>query len=471
MLYAHDYARGPEWVASPPELGERRVRAPGTGYTYGVTAGRYGALDRLAATLLDVATDENRVGGALCELAAEHLGGDASFWLAREDRLVCIAATSGGSPPGTEMGPVLMQQLIRTFRPDSYVAPLHCRGRLLGVWTVHRPDAGAMTDDDRGFARAAGSLAAASFEHARRLAGVADLVTELRAEAEVLEVVSDAVVTLDGDGRVINWNLGAEALYGYRAADVVGADLFALLGSAVLVDGDELPIDRAIGDLARAGRWRGELHERHADGSPIFVRSSLTAVPRPGGPDGIIVVNRDLTDQRREEHAAAHDPLTGLPNRRALLDRLRSARVRARRKGERIAVLFLDLNGFKPINDQFGHTTGDAVLRVTGERLCQAIRGHDAVARLGGDEFVVLLERVADEADVLSVARRIAAGIAVPIEHDGRTVTVSASIGIAHAANDDGLGDGPVDELLEAADKAMYEAKAAGGGIAVHTPP
>jgi diguanylate cyclase (GGDEF)-like protein len=158
----------------------------------------------------------------------------------------------------------------------------------------------------------------------------------------------------------------------------------------------------------------------------------------------------------RVQHQAVHDPLTGLANRTLLRDRLKHALARATRGGGATGVLFVDLDGFKQINDAYGHAVGDAVLAEIGARLPQAVRPGDTVARLGGDEFVVVCEGV-DHDSALAVAVRLQEMIRLPLTHAGVRHDVDASVGIA-------LGHADSDALVARADTAVYRAKAAGGG-------
>lgn len=172
-------------------------------------------------------------------------------------------------------------------------------------------------------------------------------------------------------------------------------------------------------------------------------------------------------ERRREEelraieHLALHDQLTGLPNRFLLLGRLEQVLTTAQRHGTKLAVMFLDLDGFKPINDRYGHHAGDALLREIGWRLRQCIRDCDTVARHGGDEFVVVLTDMRETPDAASVAEKILLAVAEPLEIEGETLHVTTSVGIAmfpEAGSD-------AETLLRAADAAMYEAKAEGRRI------
>lgn len=162
----------------------------------------------------------------------------------------------------------------------------------------------------------------------------------------------------------------------------------------------------------------------------------------------------------RLEHLALYDALTGLPNRELLRDRLRGALARAQREGGRVALLYLDLDDFKGVNDRFGHAVGDAVLRAVAARLQGVVRGSDTVARLAGDEFVVVLERIDEGEGVPRVAAALLAAFEAPLEAEGRALHVRPSIGMAAWP-----GDGAdADALMRRADAAMYAAKRAGGG-------
>ena len=171
----------------------------------------------------------------------------------------------------------------------------------------------------------------------------------------------------------------------------------------------------------------------------------------------------DITEQKLAEaqirHLALHDPLTGLPNRALFHDRLGQALAHAKRRGGRVALLLLDLDRFKEVNDAFGHDAGDALLREVTGRLARRLRGCDTAARLGGDEFGVILPGVSGAGSTAGVAGAIAAAMAEPVAHGGGLVGATTSIGAALFPDD---AETPV-ELLKSADLALYEAKARGG--------
>jgi diguanylate cyclase (GGDEF)-like protein len=173
----------------------------------------------------------------------------------------------------------------------------------------------------------------------------------------------------------------------------------------------------------------------------------------------------EIQDRRRTEkqlrEKSFHDALTGLPNRGLFFDRLSHANARAKRhKGAQFAVLFLDLDGFKGVNDRLGHLAGDELLIALARRLEECVREVDTVARLGGDEFAILLERLGGTGDAVRVAKRVLRRIAEPLPLDGREVTVGASIGIAVSP----AGEQSPEKLLRDADMAMYRAKLLGAG-------
>jgi diguanylate cyclase (GGDEF)-like protein len=173
-------------------------------------------------------------------------------------------------------------------------------------------------------------------------------------------------------------------------------------------------------------------------------------------------LNAEVARRRRLEkeleHRATRDPLTELPNRTLFMDRLEHALERTARSKERVAVLFLDLDDFKEINDSFGHQAGDRLLKEVGNRLLGCIRTADTVSRFGGDEFVILIEQMKNMNEASQIAERILNTLTKPVDLEGREVATSASIGIAFGAH----SDSSLKDLLNRADAAMYQAKRRG---------
>ncbi len=313
--------------------------------------------------------------------------------------------------------------------------------------------------------------------HTTAIRGISTDVTEqrreqaLRAEAaevyrRTVEASSDAFVGADPSGRITDWNPAATAMFGWRADEVVGRQLV-----------DELfpEEDRALyrGHLAALAPTRPgddgsvlparlELTARHRSGRDFPVEVSLVTVPQ-GERTEVRAFVRDITERRAHEveltERALTDHLTGLPNRTLLADRLATAIAAIGRRDLGVAVLFIDVDRFKVVNDSLGHRTGDLLLVALADRLRRSLRPGDTVARLGGDEFVVLCQDLAHRAEAVEVAERIFALLEAPFPLGTRSHRVDVSIGIAFVESD----AVDADDLLRDADVAMYQAKAAGG--------
>lgn len=284
-----------------------------------------------------------------------------------------------------------------------------------------------------------------------------------RLQASLLDKAHDSISVSDIDLRITYWNQGAERLFGWTAAEVIGKTKGELL-----MLGEE-DLERAYHQVLHTGEWRGEIAKRRKDGRVVPVESHLTLVRGDDGqPQSVLEIETDITQRKHDEHAilslAFFDPLTRLPNRRLLLDRLRHAIAAARRDGHGGALLFIDLDNFKTLNDTLGHDKGDQLLQQVARRLeARAPRGSDTVARHGGDEFVIVLEDLsADQEEAAAqaelVAEKLLAAFDEPFQLDGHQHHSSPSIGVALFDKD--MKD--IDELLKRADLAMYQAKAAG---------
>jgi len=213
------------------------------------------------------------------------------------------------------------------------------------------------------------------------------------------------------------------------------------------------------------GHWAGERHCRRADGELESVWFTLSTVKDEAHQTvhyvGMLSSISQLVQRHQAMEAAAnHDVLTGLPNRRLLDDRLTQAMERCKRTKTLMAVCFLDLDRFKPINDALGHAAGDVVLRVVAQRMLQALRGADTVARIGGDEFVLLLCDLPNAQEAALLIERLLQDVSQPIQLDEKQVQIGASIG-ATVYPADAV---PAAELLKHADLALYQAKAQGKG-------
>jgi diguanylate cyclase (GGDEF)-like protein/PAS domain S-box-containing protein len=279
-------------------------------------------------------------------------------------------------------------------------------------------------------------------------------------KAGILEAVLDCIITIDHRGRIVEFNPAAERTFGYKRQEVLGRDMAKLIIPVDLRPAHREGLARylATGTSHTIDR-RFETTAMRADGSQFPVELSLARIPSAGQPmfTGFL---RDITTQKEMleqlSYRAAHDGLTQSLNRTAFMDRLRAATSRASEERS-IAVLFVDIDHFKAINDRFGHVVGDQLLVALAGRLHGCVRPSDTVARLGGDEFAILVEKVTEPADVTAVAERIKQALHTPFNLDGVAVTVTASLGIAF-----GSSAHLPEDLLRSADEQMYRAKAAG---------
>lgn len=262
-------------------------------------------------------------------------------------------------------------------------------------------------------------------------------------------------------GVIISCNEALGALLGRTAGELVGGTFFDVTHP------DDLPLARLHCESMQRGGTRVLGHECRfirADDLTLWVLVSTSRVPEvPGHPAHLIMHIQDISDRKALEaeltHRALHDPLTGLPNRALLMDRLEHALGRSRRSSNPTCVFFLDLNEFKTVNDTHGHGAGDAVLQQLARRLSAILRPGDTAARLGGDEFVVLCEDTdSEQAEV--VAGRLRDAAAEPFTLDGHTVLLTAAVGVTTSDVDlDGLGQLDPETMLRRADRQMYAAK------------
>jgi diguanylate cyclase (GGDEF)-like protein/PAS domain S-box-containing protein len=276
--------------------------------------------------------------------------------------------------------------------------------------------------------------------------------------ASIIESTADLVGIIDAETtRLIYLNRSAREVFGLVDQALSEFDTASLYPPETMRTFQ----DQVLPVLLRNETWVGELPMVDDSGREMVVWQSQTPTLRADGTlDQISVVGRDITERRRFEqdlaYQATHDSLTGLPNRALLLDHLEMALARAERDNRLIALLFLDLDRFKMVNDLHGHDAGDELLAQTARLISEVVRPSDTVARLGGDEFVILCDDVDDEEHAVAVAHRIAAAIESSPYYIGSTnLAISASIGIAMAAG----GAGHPEALLRDADAAMYRAK------------
>ncbi|MFA7387729.1 MAG: EAL domain-containing protein [Thiohalobacteraceae bacterium] len=281
----------------------------------------------------------------------------------------------------------------------------------------------------------------------------------LRQAATVFEASPDGILVLDHDYRTLAANRSYCELIGMPVSMIVGEQPSLLLDNADRIE-QIRDIDRA---LREQGSWSGELGGRIKGGEQHHVLANLVQVREDGEDQAhCVAVFTDLTAIRNAErklfHLAHHDALTGLPNRLLARERLERATERAKRQRSRTALLFVDLDYFKRINDSLGHQVGDEILRTIAQRMQSCVRAQDTVARQGGDEFMVILDPIDSAEDVMVVAKKIISTLNQQICIDATDLSVSPSIGISLFPDD----CTNVDDLISAADSAMYVAKEQG---------
>ena len=284
----------------------------------------------------------------------------------------------------------------------------------------------------------------------------------LRLAACVFSYSHEGIVITDGAMRIVDINPAFTAITGFSASESLGLRVAMLAGKGV----DGLQPRSWLRALRRDGSWHGELRCLRRDGSSYPARLFLTLLREPAGAcrsaRHYIGFFSDISQLKQKEdeltRMANYDLLTGLPNRRLLTEGMNLAIHRAQRTGKHLAVCYLDLDGFKPINDSLGHEAGDQLLVDIADRLRQALRANDIIARLGGDEFVLLLTDLADEVEYRQVLDRVLQAVGTSQLLTGRLVRITASIGVTVYPHDDSDND----TLLRHADQAMYLAKQAG---------
>jgi len=275
----------------------------------------------------------------------------------------------------------------------------------------------------------------------------------------VVENAAEGILTVGRDGRVASFNAAAEEMFGWSAAEIVGQPVTRLIPPdlhGALVD---FGLRMRSGGHTAAQRHDVEVAGVRRDGTQFPMMVSTSAVTVDGSAPIVTGILRDLSEQKRFEaqlaHQALHDPLTGLPNRIMLTDRLDQALARVRRHDRMCGVLYVDLDRFKAVNDTLGHAVGDDLLIEAAARIQAAVRETDTVARLGGDEFVVLCEDIEGVHHATDLAKRVIAALQAPFRLGDGDPHVSASIGIALSAD----GVETAEAILASADIAMYRAK------------
>jgi len=339
----------------------------------------------------------------------------------------------------------LSDSFVVLKKPFDIIEVIQLAHALTAKWTSQHQARMRMEDLDRVVAERTSELSATN--------------ARLKLLAAALEAAANSITVTDAKGNIVWTNPAFSALYGYSAEEVMGKNC-SLLRSDV----QDARFYKEMWDVISSGRtWRGEIVNRRKDGALIPEEMTITPVEsQPGTITHFIAIKQDISErklaQQRVNYLAYYDALTGLPNRMLLREHLNTAVAAARRRGRGVALLFLDLDRFKIINDSLGHSFGDLLLRQVASRLKNEIRQEDTVARVGGDEFLILLNNVENFAEVEVIATRIVKSVMGEFVIQGRTVSVTCSLGISvfpeHGED--------AEALIKNADMAMYSAKEQG---------
>ncbi len=273
----------------------------------------------------------------------------------------------------------------------------------------------------------------------------------------ILDAMEEGLVTLNNNGLIVSANNAMSVIFGYQPSEFIGMDLTSLVNSQSIKSIEDIR-HLLTEQVDGFNGYKADETGKRKDGTSVPLKIDIREVFLEQEKH-YTVLFRNITEQHEAEklirHMAWHDSLTGLANRNLLSERLNEALKMARRLGKKVAVMILDLDKFKPVNDLYGHTTGDKLLKVVAERLLKCAREVDTVARLGGDEFAIIFTNIEDDTNIIVIADRIINSIQLPIEIDGNIIQIGTSIGISFFPDD---ADTPV-ELIRMADVALYQAK------------
>lgn len=297
------------------------------------------------------------------------------------------------------------------------------------------------------------------FAQVSDVTSIKSVQTELKLAASVFHNTLEGIMVTDAAGTIVSVNPAFTQITGYSAEEAIGNN------PRILKSNHHKPefYENFWRDIITHGHWRGEIWNRRKNGEAFLEWQTISTIRGDADePIRYVSVFNDITKRwqkdERIRYLAFHDPLTELPNRTLLMERLSQLIAATARQPNNLALLFLDLDGFKSINDNLGHDIGDEVLAVVAHKIQAEIRVTDTVARLGGDEFIVLLSHPIDAEGSANIANRIIQKLNEPMEFSGLLVNVGVSVGVVMYPEDGHL---PV-QLIRRADEAMYQAKAAG---------
>ncbi|MDX1335791.1 MAG: diguanylate cyclase [Gammaproteobacteria bacterium] len=274
--------------------------------------------------------------------------------------------------------------------------------------------------------------------------------------AKIYATSTDGIIITDANENMIDINTAFESISGYSRDEIIGRKPLIFRSGRH----DKNFYENLWTEINQNGYWEGEIYNRHKDGGIYIEWIRISAIKdSKGNVSNYIALVSDITKQKTTEEQllkhAHHDPLTGAHNRLSFDERLIHDLAHAQRNNRKLALLYIDLDKFKPINDQLGHQSGDVVLQTVADRIMDNIRQTDTLARIGGDEFIIILSDIEDYSDAEAVAQKIKQAIKLPIAYQENTMSVEASIGIATYP----LDGTSKEELIHCADEDMYRDK------------
>ena len=343
------------------------------------------------------------------------------------------------------------------------------QGKVLGTFAIYHKEVTVPSEQDIQLISESAALAEIVIERSNAIEALKRSEERHRLLADH---ATDVIWTMDLSGHFTYISPSAQKLTGFTVAELMHQQMQQLVtpDSYAQVKLQMKKAAKALQDGETYPDYVGEVEQVCKDGRRVWSEVKISGMyDAQGALVGILGVNRDLTERRKIEeqmrYMAQHDTLTGLPNRTLFADRLQKALQYAVRHQKSMALMLLDLNKFKPVNDSHGHAVGDLLLQQVAERLQLAIRASDTVARIGGDEFIILLPQIDSERSVILVAEKIQHSIALPFDIHGLEIQISCSIGLACYPQ-----DGETDLVLsKVADQRMYQQKAVAADIQLNT--
>lgn len=447
---------------------------------------RMAILTNATGTVVEMVEGDEMVYTAAHGTLAQHVG----LRLKIDDSLsgLCIRSRAVLNCIDTENDPRVNREACRKVNAGAMVvAPLFKAGEPVGVLKIIATQANTFTDRDLQTLRLMAGLIGAAIGHqtdydtnarllSERTEAVAALEREIARRIEIEEAVRenelrtrmilessyDAFIAMDVNGVISDWNQQAEVTFGWTRQEAIGA----ILGELIIPERFRTAHLEGMKRFVATGNGnvvgkRIELPGLRKNGEEFPLEVTIRALPHKNSYEFCAFL-RDITERKNAEHRLVHlahnDTLTGIPNRSLFNDRLTEAMHRSKRTGELLALMYLDVDRFKSINDSYGHATGDTLLIEFSRRLKESVRASDTVARLGGDEFTIIAESLSSEADAANIARKIINSVRKETKINNFELNVTTSIGITFYRG----GDMDKDQLINNADRALYRAKHAG---------